>query len=130
MNHLVDWYSKGFWLATFSLVAWQLAKSHDGWSRIAQLGLVLGLSIYAISFSFIEVTAVSKLVILSRDMVLLGFVSIVFQALRSYKSLYWLSVILLYALSKLFIGEWQKQLFPRYLFTPLMEKTNGNSWFN
>ena len=125
MNHLVDWYSKGFWLATFSLVAWQLAKSHDGWSRIAQLGLVLGLSIYAISFSFIEVTAVSKLVILSRDMVLLGFVSIVFQALRSYKSLYWLSVILLYALSKLFIGEWQKAAFSS---VPVYAPDGENEW--
>jgi hypothetical protein len=33
---------------------------------------------------------------------------LIFQFLREFKRLYWLAVILLYALSRLFIGQWQR----------------------
>ncbi|MEP7266626.1 MAG: S8 family serine peptidase [Saprospiraceae bacterium] len=108
MNYLVSWYSKGFWIATFALVLWHALKDKGGWAKLAQLGLVIGITIYAISFSFIQVTAESKLIILVKDLLLLGITSLLFQLLGKYKSIYWLSVILLYAFSKLFLGEWQR----------------------
>lgn len=111
MNHLIDWYSKGFWLAAFSLIFWHYVREKEGWSKIAQLGMVLGITIYAISFSFVQVTATSKLLLLTKDLLLLGFTSLLFQSIRKYKRLYWLAVILLYALSKLFISQWHKNEF-------------------
>lgn len=111
MNHLIDWYSKGFWLAAFSLIFWHYVREKEGWSKLAQLGLVLGITIYAISFSFVQVTATSKLLLLTKDLLLLGFTSLLFQSIRKYKRLYWLAVILLYALSRLFISQWHKNEF-------------------
>jgi len=111
MNHLIDWYSKGFWLAAFSLIFWHYVRDKEGWSKLAQLGLVLGITIYAISFSFVQVTATSKLLLLTKDLLLLGFTSLLFQSIRKYKRLYWLAVIILYALSRLFISQWHKNEF-------------------
>ena len=72
---------------------------------------VLGITIYSISFSFVQVTATSKILLLTKDLLLLGFTSLLFQAIRKYKRLYWLAVILLYALSRLFISQWHKNEF-------------------
>lgn len=111
MNQLIDWYSKGFWIAAFSLIFWHYVKDKDGWSKLAQIGLVTGVTIYAISFSFVQVSAGSKLLLLTKDLLLLGFTSLFFHAIRNYKKLYWICVILLYAISKLFIGQWHKNDF-------------------
>ena len=111
MNHLIDWYSKGFWLAAFSLIFWHYVREKEGWAKLAQLGLVLGITIYSISFSFVQVTATSKILLLTKDLLLLGFTSLLFQSIRKYKRLYWLAVILLYALSRLFISQWHKNEF-------------------
>lgn len=108
MNHLVDWYSKGFWLATYSLLLWHYSRNHSNWSKLFQLGLVVGSTIYAISFSFLHMAASAKLIILFKDLIILGSLSAFFHTIRDYKKIYWLAVILLYGLSKLFIGQWQK----------------------
>ncbi|MEP7322402.1 MAG: S8 family serine peptidase [Saprospiraceae bacterium] len=106
--NLAEWYSKGFWLATYSLVLWHNSRNHEGWTKLFQLGLVLGFTSYAISFSFLPLTAGTKLIILFKDLLTLGVISSIFHALRDYKKIYWLAIILLYAFSKLFLGQWQK----------------------
>ncbi len=124
MNHLIDWYSNGFWIATFAMVLWHFVKEHEGWSKLVQFFLVIGITIYAISFSFISLQAGSKLVLLSKDLIILGFISLLFQALRNYKRVYWLSIILLYACSRLFISSWQKG----FLSNPIQIGQSENEW--
>jgi thermitase len=108
MNHLIDWYSKGFWLATYSLLMWHYSRNHPNWSKLFQLGLVMGSTVYAISFSFLHMAASAKLIILFKDLIILGSLSAFFHTIRDYKKVYWLAMILLYGFSKLFIGHWQK----------------------
>ncbi len=123
MNHLIDWYSRGFWIATFALVLWHYVRENESWSKLIQFFLVIGITVYAISFSFIELQASSKLILLSKDLLILGVTSLFFQALRNYKRLYWLAVILLYACSRLFVSEWQKGF-----LTTMTTNTPENEW--
>lgn len=108
MNNLISWYSNGFWLASFALILWHYFKDKEGWAKLFQLLFVLGISTYAISFSFLPKDAGHKLVILSKDLLLMGVISLAFQLLRNYRNLYWLGFILLYAISRLFLSHWQK----------------------
>jgi len=108
MNNLISWYSNGFWLASFALILWHYFKDKGGWTKLFQFLFVLGISTYAIAFSFLPKDAGHKLIILSKDLLLMGVISLAFQLLRNYRNLYWLSVILLYAISRLFLSHWQK----------------------
>lgn len=108
MNNLVHWYSNGFWLASFALILWHFFRDREGLIKLFQFLFVIGISVYAISFSFLPKSAGQKLVILSRDLLMMGVISLIFQFLREFKRLYWLAVIVLYALSRLFIGQWQR----------------------
>lgn len=108
MNNLISWYSNGFWLASFALILWHYFKDKEGWTKLFQFLFVLGISSYAIAFSFLPNNAGHKLIILSKDLILMGMISLAFQLLRNYKHLYWLSVFLLYVSSRLYLSHWQK----------------------
>ena len=110
MNNLISWYSNGFWLASFALILWHYFKDKEGWTKLFQFLFVLGISTYAIAFSFLPNNAGHKLVILSKDLILMGLISLAFQVLRNYKHLYWLAVFLLYVSSRLYLSHWQKTL--------------------
>lgn len=108
MNNLISWYSNGFWLASFALILWHYFRDKEGLTKLFQILFVLGISTYAIAFSFLPNNAGPKLILLSKDLILMGVISLVFQLLRNYKHIYWLSVFLLFIVSRMFLSHWQK----------------------
>ncbi len=127
-SHLVEWYSRGFWLATFSLVLWHAVKDKDNWSKLAQFGIVAGITLYAVSFSFIHLQAGPRLLILSRDFLMMGVISLFFNTIRNLKKFYWLAVIVLYALSKMGWGKWQANTLRNAEVSITKEIKDENEW--